>query len=197
MERGELQRVSVWIDGMIRRINRVYERHRPDFLLPRENFFEVEAVHDRFHVVEEARRQPTIIVTTSGMLAGGPAVEYARALLSEPRNRIAFTGYQDEGNPGYALMNLARQGSGSRQVQVSNEEGDPVEIVAAAPAELFQLSAHADQSGLVASAAAVRPRHIVLVHGDRGKQERLNERLRVEVPNATVEYGSLRTFTVA
>jgi len=197
MERGDLKRVSVWIDGMIRRINRVYERHCARFPLPRENFWEVEAVHDRFYVIEEARRQPTIIVTTSGMLAGGPAVEYARALLGDPRNRIAFTGYQDEGNPGYALVNLTRQGSGSRQVRVTNEDGDPVEIVAAAPAELFQLSAHADQTGLAASAAAVRPRNIVLVHGDRAKQELLGAELGVEVANATVEYGSLRTFTIA
>src|SRR5262249_38349635 len=36
MERGDLPRVSVWIDGMIRRINRVYERHMP-FALPAEN----------------------------------------------------------------------------------------------------------------------------------------------------------------
>lgn len=197
MERGDIKRVSVWIDGMIRRINRVYERHCAGFSLPRENFWEVEAVHDRFYVIEEARRQPTIIVTTSGMLAGGPAIEYARALLSDSRNRIAFTGYQDEGNPGYALVNLTRQGSGSRQVQVMNEEGEPIEIVAAAPAELFQLSAHADQSGLTTSAAAVRPRHIVLVHGDRGKQELLGAQLGVELANATVEYGSLRTFTIA
>ncbi len=196
MERGELQQVSVWVDGMIRRINRVYERHQPSFSLPRENFFEIQAVHDRFHVVEEALRQPTIIVTTSGMLAGGPAVEYARALLSEPRNRMAFTGYQDEGNPGYSLMTLAREGAGSRRVLVANEEGEPVEIVAAAPAALFQLSAHADQSGLAASAMSVRPRQIVLVHGDREKQERLGERLRGDVPQATVEYGSARTFTV-
>ena len=196
MEKGELQRVSVWIDGMIRRINRVYERHLSDFSLPGESFFEVQSVHDRFDAIEEARRQPTIIVTTSGMLAGGPAVEYARALLGESRNRIVFTGYQDEGNPGYALVNLTRQGSGSRSVQVYDEEGEPIEIVAAAPAESFQLSAHADQSGLAASAKAVQPRHIVLVHGDRNSQEHLIQRLSVEVPQATVEYGSLRTFIV-
>ena len=196
-ERGELKRVSVWIDGMIRRINRVYERHGTGFSLPPENFYEVEAAHDRFNVIEEARRQPTIIVTTSGMLAGGPGVEYSRELLSEPRNRIAFTGFQDQGNPGHALISLTLQGSGSRRVQVRNEEDNPIEIVAAAPAKLFQLSAHADQSGLADLAAAVQPRHIVLVHGDRAKQEPLRERLEVEVPNATVECGSLRTFAIA
>jgi Cft2 family RNA processing exonuclease len=93
-------------------------------------------------------------------------------------------------------MNLTREGSGARRVEVMNEEGEPIEIVAAAPAELFQLSAHADQSGLVASAAMVSPRHIVLVHGDHGAQQPLTERLRSEIPSATVEYGSLRTFTI-
>jgi Cft2 family RNA processing exonuclease len=196
MEAGELPRVSVWIDGMIRRINRVYERHRPDFSVSRTNFYEVETVHDRFDVIEEARRQPTIIVSTSGMLSGGPAVQYAQALLPDPCNRIVFTGYQDEGNPGYKLTALAQQGFGVRRVELQNEEGEPIEIVAAAPAELFQLSAHADQTGLAASAAAVKPRHIILVHGERSKQEALNGRFASEVPDASVQYGSLSTFAI-
>jgi Cft2 family RNA processing exonuclease len=194
MERGDLPPVSVWIDGMIRKINRVYERHCPTFSLPRENFFEVEAVHDRLYAIEEAQRQPTLIVTTSGMLAGGPAVEYARALLPDARNRIVLTGYQDEGNPGRALLNLTKEGSSARKIYVPNEEGEPIEIVAAAPAELFQLSAHADQTGLVESAVGTRPRHIVLVHGDPDRQRPLSGRLQSELPGATVEYGSLRTF---
>jgi metallo-beta-lactamase family protein len=130
------------------------------------------------------------------MLSGGPAVQYAQALLPEPRNRIVFTGYQDEGNPGYKLTALAQQGFGVRRVEVPNEEGEPIEIVAAAPAELFQLSAHADQTGLAAGAAAVNPRNIILVHGDRLKQEALNRRLAVEVPSASVRYGSLDTFAI-
>lgn len=194
MERGDLPRVSVWIDGMIRKINRVYERHCPTFSLPPENFIEVEAVHDRVYAIEEAQRQPTLIVTTSGMLAGGPAVEYARALLPDARNRIVLTGYQDEGNPGHALLNLTKQGSGARKIYVPNQEGEPMEITAAAPAELFQLSAHADQTGLVGSAVETGPRHVVLVHGDPERQRPLGERLRAELPGSTIEYGSLRTF---
>lgn len=196
MKADELPRRSVWIDGMIRQINRVYETHCPSFALPSENFFEVQGVYDRFAALEEAQRQPTIIVTTSGMLAGGPAVEYARALLSDVRNRIAFTGYQDEGNPGHALLSLTREAPDQRTIRVLNEDGDPIEIHAAAPAASFRLSAHADQSGLVRSAAAVRPRHIVLVHGDRERQQPLSEQLYSVIPGSTVEFGSLRTFRI-
>jgi Cft2 family RNA processing exonuclease len=196
MKQHELPRVSVWIDGMIRQINRVYETHCPTFSLPGENFFEVQGAYDRFAALEEAQRQPTIVVTTSGMLAGGPAVEYARALLPDARNRIAFTGYQDEGNPGHALLSLTREVSDQRTVRVLDEDGDPIEIHAAAPAASFRLSAHADQTGLVRSAATVRPRHIVLVHGDRERQQPLSEQLYSAIPGSTVEFGSLRTFSI-
>lgn len=196
MKGNEVPRVSLWIDGMIRQINRVYERHCPSFHLPGENFFEVQGAYDRFAALEEAQRQPTIIVTTSGMLAGGPAVEYARALLPDARNRIAFTGYQDEGNPGHVLLSLTRERSDERTVRVANEDGDAIEIFAAAPAASFRLSAHADQTGLVRSAAAVRPRHIVLVHGDRERQQPLSEQLYSAISGSTVEYGSRRTFRI-
>lgn len=194
MADGDLPQVTVWIDGMIRSINRVYEEHA-GFSLPA-NFLEVAGRSDRFDVVEEARRQPTIIVTTSGMLAGGPAVEYARALLYDPRHRIAFTGYQDEGNPGYKIWELSRHDS-ARVVRVMDEEGEPMEIVAAAPAELFGLSAHADQTGLVENAALVDPKHVVLVHGEPEPQKALREQLYRSLPRAKVELGRLGTIAGA
>ena len=43
---------------------------------------------------------PCVIVSSSGMLTGGPSQYYARRLALDPANCIALTGYQDEESPG-------------------------------------------------------------------------------------------------
>jgi Cft2 family RNA processing exonuclease/predicted nucleic acid-binding Zn-ribbon protein len=195
MEAGDLPKVPVWIDGMIRSINRVYRDYQPQFQLS-DNFIEVQASVERSEVVDRARREPVIIVTTSGMLSGGPAVEYAQRLLPEARHRIAFTGYQDEGQPGNELLRLTGGGTGARTVTVTGEEGEPVEIRAAAQAKQFGLSAHADQQGLLRLAASVRPEHIALVHGFAKTQQPLEARLNELLPGAKVALGSTRRLAV-
>jgi len=195
MRSGDLPPATVWIDGMIRSINRVYRDYQPKFLLPN-NFIEVGAAYERLDVVAQAHREPVLIVTTSGMLAGGPAVEYAQKLLPNVKNRIAFTGYQDEGNPGHELLRLTEQGTGIRTVTIPNEEGTPTEIRAAAPAKKFGLSAHADQAGLLDYAARVRARNIVLVHGFDRTQRPLRALLIEAEPGREVILGSVHSVQI-
>jgi Cft2 family RNA processing exonuclease len=196
MASGELpSSVTVWIDGMIRKVNTIYRDDSPGFR-PSDNFVEVSNPADRMFVVEEARRQPVIIVSTSGMLAGGPAVDYARQLLPDGKNRIVFTGYQDEGNPGHQLLRLTREGLGARTVTVLNEEGKPVEIRATAPAKKFGLSAHADQAGLVQSAGSLNAKNILLVHGFEKTQRPLKDVLQQRIPEAEIVLGGAHEYPI-
>ena len=48
--------------------------------------------------------QSAAIVTTSGMLSGGPAMTYIPEIRGNPVNKIAMTGYQVEGTPGRSLL---------------------------------------------------------------------------------------------
>ncbi len=185
--RGELPAsLPVHFDGMIREINPIYANHA-DFDLP-ESFREVAGPYDRQEAAEGARTVPSVIVTTSGMLTGGPVVEYARRLLPEPRHRIVLTGYQDEGAPSRALRELASPGL-ARTVRLSNGAGGGVEIRAALPAKEASLSGHADQPGLVSYAGRLRPRHIALVHGEPAAQEELGARLAERHPGAAIVGG--------
>ena len=95
------QSVTIWVDGLIRAINPYYiERMR---LIP--TGFQVVETGDRWMAIADCQRPDAraVIVTTSGMLNGGPVVEWADALLGDPRNRIALLGYQDEGSAGERL----------------------------------------------------------------------------------------------
>lgn len=172
---GDLPLVPVYVDGMIRRINPVYRRLGA-LDAASELFNEVSGDAERSEVVFNAHRRPCVIVTTSGMLFGGPVVEYASRLLPDPRHRLVLTGYQDETAPSRALLDLTRTG-GSRRVDLMSQSGDPIQFEAAMPAKEFSLSAHADRRGLVEYAGRMRPRSVALVHGERLAQEELQFRL--------------------
>ncbi|MDV0447547.1 Ribonuclease [Methanosarcinaceae archaeon Ag5] len=47
----------------------------------------------------------SVILTTSGMLEGGPALYYLEKLKNDPRSRLMFTGYQAEGTNGRQILN--------------------------------------------------------------------------------------------
>lgn len=185
---GELPgSVPVYVDGMIRRINPIY-RKLAEFDLPPESFYEVSGESERQEVALIAHEKPSIIVTTSGMLAGGPVVEYARRLLPDSRHRIVLTGYQDEGAPSMALRELTGF-RGPWRVKAENESGELVEFEAARPAKHVQLSSHADQPGLIECAGRLRPKVIALVHGEPDAQKHLRSRLLQIHPDAKIICG--------
>jgi Cft2 family RNA processing exonuclease len=166
----------VWIDGMIQDINDVYRRF--DRLSLPDNFREVrEDGWSREELIAEVRRNPAVIVSTSGMLTGGPMVEYAAGLLADGRNRIFFCGYTDEESPGGILKRLSDQNGARRVVKVEREDGSETVIRVASPAGSFNLSAHADRRGLLEATSFLRPDHTVLVHGDEEARSFLREEL--------------------
>ncbi len=117
MLRKHIPEAPIYIDGMVREICRIY-RLFPNYLREslaksifkgHDPFFRppVQAVEDR--EAREAvlrRREPCCIISSSGMLSGGPSVYYAQELAADPEALIAITGYQDEESPGRRLQNL-------------------------------------------------------------------------------------------
>ncbi len=47
---------------------------------------------------------PCIVLSTSGMLMGGPAIEYLKNFSDDPKNMLLFVGYQAEGTPGRRIQ---------------------------------------------------------------------------------------------
>ena len=45
-----------------------------------------------------------VVLSTSGMLMGGPAIEYLKNFASDPKNMLLFVGYQAEGTPGRRIQ---------------------------------------------------------------------------------------------
>jgi Cft2 family RNA processing exonuclease len=181
---GDLPRVGLYVDGMIKRINPIYRKHA-SFDLSAE-YYVVTGETERQEVAISAQTHPSIIITTSGMLTGGPVLQYARHLLPDPHHRIVLTGYQDEGAPSSALRDVV---SGRRTVTYQDERGDEAKFEAAMPAKEVGLSAHADQPGLLEYSGKLRPRQIVLVHGELQGQQLLRQELLKIHPKSDVVCG--------
>ena len=178
IEKGNLPKAPIIVDGLVRNICRVYSSYPyivTPFLRKRiakhgNPFFgdgkTVFPVWDPRKRIEYTKIRPAIIVSSSGMLAGGPSQLYARELAGGPKNFIAITGYQDEESPGRRIQELAEVGHGEIQL------GESV-IGLQCGIGTYSLSAHADTSELVGILKALSPEQVLLVHGDHQAREEL------------------------
>ena len=120
-----------------------------------------------------------VIVTTSGMLDGGPSIWYANRLRHQRANAILLTGYQAEGSGGRLLLD-----EGKLRI-FGNITPIDLEV------EQFSLSNHAGQIELVSFTHACAPRHVVIFHADQDGREALNSQfageMKVHLPNNRVE----------
>lgn len=166
MRRGELTPVPIWADGMVRAVCQAYSEF-VDFLpLPLQEqqarFFippirPVQSAEQRNQLLWEPG--PAVIVASSGMLAGGPSLSYARHLVGKPEHAVLLTGYQDEESPGRRLQKLGQRGGGT--LRLGGEKLDVHCQIAT-----YALSAHADEAQLISLTETLDPEQVFLVHGD-------------------------------
>lgn len=177
--RGELAGVPIWADGMVRAVCEAYRRYPETLPLALQEqgavFFgamiqPVTSTAQRNALIWEPG--PAVIVSSSGMLAGGPSVAYARALAGRPENAILLTGYQDEESPGRRLQEMAQRGSGTLRLGK-----DKVDVQC--KLATYSLSAHADAGQLVSFVETLDPAQVFLVHGDAAARASLEEALRL------------------
>jgi Cft2 family RNA processing exonuclease len=175
--RGELPPVPVWADGMVRAVCQVYASFPGYLPLPLQEqgaeFFQgsirpVRGGEQRTALVWQA--DPAVIVSSSGMLAGGPSMAYARALAGQPQHAILLTGYQDEESPGRRLQEMAGRGRGALYLGK-----DKVDVQCRLGT--YSLSAHADEAQLISMVETLNPAHVLLVHGDEAARASLSTAL--------------------
>jgi putative mRNA 3-end processing factor len=148
---------EVWLDGMARKVNDIY-RAAPESLRDAKRFHRaVDGAHIVEHSSERrhALREAEVIVTTGGMLDGGPVLFYLAEMYRDARHAIFLTGFQVEGSNGRQLVD---QGT----VTI-----DDVTVRPACQVEAFDFSSHAGHSELVALARATKAPRVLLMHGDR------------------------------
>ena len=124
------------------------------------------------------RREPGIIISSSGMCTGGRIKHHLIHNLPRAGSSIVFVGYQAHGTLGRYIVN------GANEARIHGRTW-PVN------ARIFQvggMSAHADRTGLLTWAEHFRecPRHIFLTHGENEASESLAAELRRLRPDCEV-----------
>ncbi|MGI0100417.1 MAG: MBL fold metallo-hydrolase [Candidatus Micrarchaeaceae archaeon] len=174
---GLLPKVPIYVDGMINKAMRI---HRHNVIYCRKelqmkilmsdydpfkssNFIPIESKTQRSKVVNEDGS--AIIVTTSGMLTGGPVIYYLQRLAGNPINKVILVGYQADGTPGRMIQD------GMKRVKL-----DKYNVEIKLHVELQHLSAHADRPQLEQTISRVNGlKTVFIMHGEKSKSEQLRE----------------------
>ena len=187
MKSGEMVEAPVFTEGMISEASAIHESY-PEYLarelkqkiletddnpFDSEYFTNIEHADDR----EEPLREdsPCIILATSGMLEGGPVLEYFKNIAPDKKNKVLFVSYQVNGTLGRRVLD------GSKQVSMLGKEGK-VEVVTinCGVEKLDGFSGHSDYNQLMSFVQRLRPklRRVLVNHGERKKSENLAMNIR-------------------
>ncbi|MGB1698206.1 MAG: MBL fold metallo-hydrolase [Thermoplasmatota archaeon] len=152
---------NVWLDGMGRRVAELYGEH-PQYLRDAKEYGR--ALGAVKHVYNHrgrkvALKEADVIITTSGMVEGGPILYYIDQLRNDTKSGIALTGYQVKGTNGRRLMDTNELDLDPR------EPGKKVKKINM-PWKHFDFSAHAGHKDMVEFARETGADDIILFHGD-------------------------------
>ncbi|MFB6199477.1 MAG: LAGLIDADG family homing endonuclease [Candidatus Nanohaloarchaea archaeon] len=162
----------VYMDGMINDANALHTAY-PEFLSEKvqdkimkkddspflkENLKPVASHNERQDAIESG---PAVILTTSGMVTGGPVMEYLKYLAPHEKNSMIFVGYQAEGTMGREIQN------GADKVKINGEEVEvnlDINTVSG-------FSAHSDRQQIINFARNLRssPNKVLTNHGEEKK----------------------------
>ena len=187
MKSGEMIEAPVFTEGMISEASAIHEFY-PEYLARElkqkiletdDNPFDSEYFTNIEHgdAREEPMRDnsPCIILATSGMLEGGPVLEYFKNIAPDKKNKVLFVSYQVNGTLGRRVLD------GSKQATMLGKEGK-VEVVSinCGVEKLDGFSGHSDYNQLMSFVQRLRPklRRVLVNHGERKKSENLAMNIR-------------------
>jgi hypothetical protein len=169
----EIDPIPVYIDGMVWDVTAIHTAY-PEFLNSNirraifhkdqnpflaECFKRVGSQKERQQLIEEVG--PCVIIATSGMLVGGPSVEYLRKLADNPKNSLIFTCYQGEGSLGRRILN------GEKEIVFKDGiKQDVVEIKM--EVTKLEVTAHSDRKQLMnfVYKCNPKPKKVIVNHGE-------------------------------
>ncbi|MBS3054942.1 MAG: beta-CASP ribonuclease aCPSF1 [Candidatus Aenigmarchaeota archaeon] len=168
--------LPVFLDGMIWDANGIFTAY-PEYLsrqmqnkifnnedpFKNEIFRRIASSQDREKAWNEG---PSVIISTSGMLMGGPAMEHLKQLGEDPKNSLLFAGYQAEGTMGRRIQ------KGWREIPIRVDGGKTATMNLQMEITTIEgLSGHSDRKQLLnyINNLGSRPDKILFCHGEASK----------------------------
>jgi KH/beta-lactamase-domain protein len=177
MRQGLLREAPIYLEGMVNEATAIHTAY-PEYLAKniRDPIFD-QGINpfqsDHFVNIKDptARQEileggPSIILATSGMLEGGPSVEYFKEMASNERNTLLFVSYQIEGTLGRRLQ----KGLVNVPLMINNGKVEAVKNkLRVNTVEGF--SGHSDRNQIMAYVRKIypKPERIIVGHGEKAK----------------------------
>ena len=166
----------IYLDGMIWDANGIFSAY-PEYLgrnIQREVFSGndpfTNTLFKRITTSQEREKvwdnRPCVIVSSSGMLVGGPVITHLQNLAEDSRSTLLFTGYQGEGTMGRRIQ------KGWKEIPLRIENGKTVPLnLNMEIATIEGLSGHSSRNELLNFVDRLdsRPDRVICVHGDGPK----------------------------
>ncbi|MFX0000156.1 MAG: beta-CASP ribonuclease aCPSF1 [Candidatus Hodarchaeota archaeon] len=202
ISKGFIDKVPIFIDGLISEATAIHTAN-PDYLSSdlREkilhqgknpflsDYFEtVSAQEERLDIIKGG---PCIIMATSGMLIGGPSVQYLKALASDSNNSLIFVSYQVSGTLGSRIQR------GFREFQYVDAKGR-TQLVRL-NLKVFTLegfSGHSSRSQISQFLRRIqpRPKTVIVNHGEESKCISLSTMIHKKLRKTTKSPKNLETI---
>ena len=146
---------EMWVDGMGRSVTRLFLNY-PEYI---RDVKHLKAAKRKFNEVRNSNSRMSaikgeVIVTTGGMLDGGPVLGYLNAIKDDPKSAILLVGYQAEDTNGRMLLEEGCVKIDGEVVKISCE------------LQKYDFSAHADHSQIVNFIKGCDPDNVIFMHSE-------------------------------
>ena len=178
MKEGRLIEAPIYIEGMISEASAIHmsyahylgqdvRRSVSHGINPfqSEYFTVVNGWGKRDEVLKD--QNPAIIMATSGMLEGGPSVEYFKEIATKENNKMIFVSYQINGTLGRRMLD-----GNTNEVSMLDKNGKVKVIPLKCKTQKIDgFSGHSDFNQILSFVSRIKPKRVLVNHGERSKSE--------------------------
>jgi KH/beta-lactamase-domain protein len=178
MKEGRLIEAPIYIEGMISEASAIHmsyahylgqevRRSVSQGINPfqSEYFTVVNGWGKRDEVLKD--QNPAIIMATSGMLEGGPSVEYFKEIATKENNKMIFVSYQINGTLGRRVLD-----GNTNEVSMMEKNGKVKVIPLKCKTQKIDgFSGHSDFNQILNFVSRIKPKRVLVNHGERTKSE--------------------------
>jgi len=178
MKEGRLIEAPIYIEGMISEASAIHMSYahylgqdvRRSVSLginpfQSEYFTVVNGLGKRDEVLNDPN--PAIIMATSGMLEGGPSVEYFKEIATDSNNKMIFVSYQINGTLGRRVLD-----GNMNEVSMMDKNGKVKVIpIKCQTQKIDGFSGHSDFNQIMSFVSRIKPKRVLVNHGERTKSE--------------------------
>lgn len=146
---------EIWLDGMGHKISEIMLRYKHYIKSPKQ----LQKAMKEMNIVYSNRGKKLalksgIVLTTSGMMNGGPVLWYIDRIKDDPKSAVIITGYQVEGTNGRLLLER-------KEIELYG-----VKTKVDCQVKFYDFSAHAGHSQLIKFIKDCSPENVVVFHSE-------------------------------